>query len=93
MNRQTIYLQVAQPKAIVQLKQAGTLHAEVQAYIDKELSVLCQLMDLCTDDLGYVRETDGCHYQAILRVLKCAGAAMQRCAGSWPITQQRAPVL
>jgi hypothetical protein len=37
----------------VQLKKAGSLHAEVQAYIDKELGVLCQLKDLCADDLGY----------------------------------------
>lgn len=54
VNRQTIYLMVAKPKAIVLLKLAGDLDNEVQAYIEKELDVACQLRNLCVDDLGYV---------------------------------------
>ncbi|KJE96719.1 aminoadipate-semialdehyde dehydrogenase [Capsaspora owczarzaki ATCC 30864] len=46
VQRQIIYLSVAKPRAVITLRLAGALDDEVQTYIDKELSVVCQLRGL-----------------------------------------------
>ncbi|KAJ3217331.1 large subunit of alpha-aminoadipate reductase [Dinochytrium kinnereticum] len=40
-NRQVIYLSVAQPRGLVVLRKAGTLHEEVTTYIKDKLSIQC----------------------------------------------------
>eukprot|EP01134_Creolimax_fragrantissima_P004436 CFRG4436T1 len=50
VDRQQVYLFVAQPKAIISLKLAGKLNAEVQHFIDTELNVYCQLDGLHEDE-------------------------------------------
>eukprot|EP00039_Didymoeca_costata_P013486 m.205781 g.205781 ORF g.205781 m.205781 type:complete len:984 (-) comp15790_c0_seq1:3659-6610(-) len=45
-ERQIIYLKVAQPRAVVSLAAAGALSPEVQGYIDKDLSLCCQINGL-----------------------------------------------
>ncbi|EDQ91705.1 uncharacterized protein MONBRDRAFT_22782, partial [Monosiga brevicollis MX1] len=53
IERQTVYLEVAQPRGIVSLAAAGPIGEEVQAYIDKELNLRCQLNGLAMEgDLG-----------------------------------------
>ncbi|KAK9727639.1 large subunit of alpha-aminoadipate reductase [Basidiobolus ranarum] len=50
--RQQIYLSVAQPKALVVLKHAGSLHPSVREYIDTELSIKCEIPALELFDDG-----------------------------------------
>eukprot|EP00043_Microstomoeca_roanoka_P019450 m.219113 g.219113 ORF g.219113 m.219113 type:complete len:1307 (+) comp16996_c4_seq1:173-4093(+) len=50
VSRQNVYLEVAQPRAIITLHAAGPLNAEVQEYIDKELQLRCQLNGLTLDE-------------------------------------------
>eukprot|EP00054_Salpingoeca_dolichothecata_P011596 m.64349 g.64349 ORF g.64349 m.64349 type:complete len:1290 (+) comp19542_c0_seq1:69-3938(+) len=52
VERQIIYLKVAQPRAVVTLAAAGELHSDVQSYIDTELDLRCQLSGLSLTDLG-----------------------------------------
>lgn len=63
VQRQIIYLSVAKPKAVITLKLAGSLDPEVQDYINKELSVVCQLNNLAptveeSPELGKALEPD-----------------------------------
>lgn len=48
--RQIIYLSVARPRAIVSLRRAGAIAAEVRRYIDAELRVVCELPDVEVPD-------------------------------------------
>ncbi|KNC80603.1 hypothetical protein SARC_07039 [Sphaeroforma arctica JP610] len=50
VERQQVYLFVAQPKAILSLKLAGVMNPEVQKYIDTELNICCQLNGLHEDE-------------------------------------------
>ena len=49
VQRQTVYLSVAKPKGVIAQNKAGGISEEVQAYIDNELSLRCQLMGICMD--------------------------------------------
>lgn len=51
---QIVYLEVAAPRGVVTLKAAGTLHAEVQSFVDTQLKLACQLSDLDIDGGGFV---------------------------------------
>ncbi|KAG9305834.1 hypothetical protein G9A89_006245 [Geosiphon pyriformis] len=42
-ERQNIYLQVAQPRGIIVLKNAGTLNPIVRSYIQEKLSIRCEI--------------------------------------------------
>ena len=59
--RQSVYLSVAKPRAIVILAKAGSLHADVRQYIDKELQVVCELpaVELQSDGLLLGGTVDG----------------------------------
>ncbi|PIA17948.1 large subunit of L-aminoadipate-semialdehyde dehydrogenase [Coemansia reversa NRRL 1564] len=50
--RQTVYLSVAQPRALVVLERAGALPAEVTAYAATELDVACTISGLVLGDDG-----------------------------------------
>ncbi|ORX94094.1 L-aminoadipate-semialdehyde dehydrogenase [Basidiobolus meristosporus CBS 931.73] len=52
--RQQIYLSVAQPRALVVLKHAGSLHPTVREYIDSELSIKCEIPALELFDDGHL---------------------------------------
>ncbi|RKP08944.1 hypothetical protein THASP1DRAFT_34517 [Thamnocephalis sphaerospora] len=41
--RQNIYLSVAQPRAVIMLRRAGTIDPEVRKYIDRELDLCCEV--------------------------------------------------
>ncbi|KAI0009601.1 alpha-aminoadipate reductase [Xylariaceae sp. FL0662B] len=64
-QRQQIYLEVAQPKALISIGRAvdlnGPLAPLVQKYIDEELSIKCQIPDLRLSDAGVLTggEKDG----------------------------------
>ncbi|RKP27925.1 hypothetical protein SYNPS1DRAFT_6883, partial [Syncephalis pseudoplumigaleata] len=51
-SRQNIYLTVAQPRAVIMLKLAGKIDPEVRAYINKELSLHCEIPALQLMDDG-----------------------------------------
>lgn len=53
--RQNIYLQVAKPRAIVILRKAGTLHANVRRCIEEELQVCVEVPALEFSDDGSVQ--------------------------------------
>ncbi|CAO1622653.1 unnamed protein product [Parajaminaea phylloscopi] len=53
--RQNIYLQVAKPRAIVVLANAGTLHANVRKCIEEELDVRVEVPALHLSDDGSIR--------------------------------------
>ncbi|CAG8442262.1 2035_t:CDS:10 [Ambispora gerdemannii] len=42
-DRQNIYLQVAQPRGVIILKNAGTLNPTVRSYIQEKLSIKCEI--------------------------------------------------
>ncbi|KAH0608522.1 uncharacterized protein H6S33_001656 [Morchella sextelata] len=50
--RQNIYLQVAQPRALVVIKKAGTLSALVRDYLSNELDILTEVPALAIQDDG-----------------------------------------
>ncbi|KAI8843067.1 hypothetical protein BC829DRAFT_425943 [Chytridium lagenaria] len=54
-NRQVIYLSVAQPRGLVVLGKAGTLHDEVTTYIKEKLSIQCFVPELEILDDGTLR--------------------------------------
>eukprot|EP01135_Chromosphaera_perkinsii_P008712 Nk52_evm45s1444 gene=Nk52_evmTU45s1444 len=60
VQRQTVYLSVAKPRGIIAQALAGNLNPEVQQYIDKDLSVCCQLMNVCMDSGQAHRELSKC---------------------------------
>ena len=53
-NRQSIYLQVAQPKGLIVLSKAGLLPASVREYITDELKLVCEIPSLELNDDGYI---------------------------------------
>eukprot|EP00051_Salpingoeca_urceolata_P007651 m.99362 g.99362 ORF g.99362 m.99362 type:complete len:1315 (-) comp15332_c1_seq1:111-4055(-) len=52
VKRQTVYLEVSQPRGIITLAAAGKVGAEVQEYIDSKLKVCCQVNGVDPDALG-----------------------------------------
>ena len=51
-SRQNIYLQVAQPKALVVIKKAGKLSSLVRDYLSQELDILTEVPELAIQDDG-----------------------------------------
>ena len=53
-NRQSIYLQVAQPKGLIVLSKAGLVPSSVRDYISSELKLVCEVPSLELNDDGYL---------------------------------------
>ena len=54
-DRQNIYLQVAQPRAIIFLKHAGVIHPTVCTYITTNLNLKCEIPALEITDDAYLK--------------------------------------
>ena len=73
-SRQSIYLQVAQPKALIILSRAGLIHPSVRDYITAELRLVCEISALELNDDGYIEGGMPSADQSDADVLDCVRA-------------------
>ncbi|KAJ3196901.1 large subunit of alpha-aminoadipate reductase [Irineochytrium annulatum] len=79
-NRQVVYLSVAKPRGLVVLRKAGELQQEVISYIEKELSIQCQVPSLAILDDGSLSggvNGDGGDIFDDVRTLKSEGTGIE----------------